>query len=144
MSQHNPRPFSLRIALKAHGDHLNVLNDTSVNSLLESRVLTSKIVGTGRGVRATSLASLLSVSLADSLAHGHGLVRSRKEDNLAVGGLGHGLHSLEVSDLHGRGGAEDIGGLAHQLGGFDLWNVSANSALSWCISRGHLPLPWRQ
>lgn len=82
-------------------------------------------------MRATSLANLLSVRLADGLAHGHGLVRSRKEDNFAVGGLGHGLHSLEVSDLHGRGGAEDVGGLAHQLGGFDLWNMLAVSALSW-------------
>jgi hypothetical protein len=34
-----------------------------------------------------------------------------QENHLAVGGLGHGLHGLEVTDLHGRGGGEDIGGL---------------------------------
>lgn len=56
----------------------------------------------------------------------HGLVLRGQEDDLAVGRLGHGLHGLEVSDLHGRGAGQDVGGLAHELGGFHLcgWWVS--------------------
>jgi hypothetical protein len=30
------------------------------------------------------------------------------------------LHSFEVTDLHGGSGAQDVGGLAHQLGRLDL------------------------
>lgn len=54
------------------------------------------------------------------VARTHSLVGSRQEDDLAVGGLGHGLHSFEVTDLHGGSGAQDVGGLAHQLGRLDL------------------------
>ena len=50
----------------------------------------------------------------------HSLIGSRQENNLAVGRLGHGLHGLEVPDLHGGRGGEDVGGLAHELGGLDL------------------------
>lgn len=46
--------------------------------------------------------------------------RAREEDDLAVSRLGHSLHSLEVSDLHGRSRAEDIGSLSHELGRLDL------------------------
>jgi hypothetical protein len=41
------------------------------------------------------------------------LVRAGQEDDLAVGRLGHGLHSFEVSNLHGGGRAQDIGSLSH-------------------------------
>ena len=39
---------------------------------------------------------------------------------LAVGGLGHGLHGLEISDLHGGGAGQDVGGLAHEFGALNL------------------------
>lgn len=52
--------------------------------------------------------------------HADGLVRSGEEDDLAVGGLGHRLHGLEVADLHRRRRGEDVGGLAHELRGLDL------------------------
>lgn len=35
---------------------------------------------------------------------------------LAVRRLGHCLHGLQISDLHGRSRRQDIGGLAHELG----------------------------
>lgn len=50
----------------------------------------------------------------------NGLVVGRQEDDLAVSSLGHGLHCLEVSDLHGRSRAQDIGRLSHEFGGFDF------------------------
>ncbi|KAI6756254.1 hypothetical protein HG530_011990 [Fusarium avenaceum] len=50
----------------------------------------------------------------------HALAGTRQEDDLAVSRLGHGLHSLEVSDLHGRSRAKNVGSLSHELGGFDL------------------------
>lgn len=102
---------------------LDVLDDTCVQGLLETWVLTSKVTEV---LLAAALARLLG-------GHGsvqgiaHGLIRSRQEDDLAVGRLGHGLHGLEVADLHGGGGAENIGGLTHELGGFDL----EGSALVW-------------
>ena len=45
--------------------------------------------------------------------HGH-------KDDLAAGALGHLLQSLELTDLHGGGRGEDVGGLTHQPGGVDL------------------------
>lgn len=51
---------------------------------------------------------------------GHRLVGGGQEDDLGVRRLGHGLHRLEVTDLHGGRGREDVGGLAHQLGALDL------------------------
>ena len=46
--------------------------------------------------------------------------RAGQENDLAVGALGHGLHRLQVSDLHGRRTAQDIGRLAHQFRALDL------------------------
>ena len=50
----------------------------------------------------------------------YGRVRSRQEDDLAVRALGHGLHGLQIPDLHGRRGAHDVCGLAHEFGGLDF------------------------
>lgn len=50
----------------------------------------------------------------------HSLISSRQENNLAVRTLGHGLHRLQVANLHGRGGRQDISRLPHQLGSLDL------------------------
>lgn len=96
---------------------LHVLHDTSLDGLRETRVLTSKI-----NVRrwCAGGGTLLIGRGGDGIAHGHGLVGSRQEDDLAVGRLGHGLHGLEVADLHGRSGAENIGSLSHELGRLDL------------------------
>jgi hypothetical protein len=71
----------------------------------------------------------LSLSLSDSLVRGgafsdrvchlhlvlNGLVGSRQEDDLTVGGLGHLLHSVKVSDLHGGCRRKNIGSLAHSV-----------------------------
>lgn len=77
---------------------LDVLNDTGVHGTFEPVVL----VFAGSFTRAVGGAELLL----------HGLVDRGQEDDLAVGSLGHGLHCLEIADLHGRGGREDVGGLS--------------------------------
>lgn len=98
---------------------LDVLHDASVHGLLETWVLTSKVLVAALSLSAAGLAGGVG-------GHGgvegiaHGLVRGGQEDDLAVGRLGHGLHGLEVSDLHGGSRAEDVGSLTHKLGGFDL------------------------
>ena len=83
---------------------------------METTVLTSKV-------------RIVDLAVLRALARGlHGVVErgahrwagTGKEDDLAVGRLSHGLHGFEVADLHGRSGTEDVGGLTHQLGGFDL------------------------
>jgi len=43
-----------------------------------------------------------------------------QEYDFTVGRFGHGLHSLEIADLHSRCGGQNVGGLAHKFGGFDL------------------------
>lgn len=68
------------------------------------RVCCSKLGFHGTGVRA-------------GLAHAG---RSWEEDYLRVRALGHLLHSLEVSDLHGGCGAQDVGSLAHKLRRLDF------------------------
>lgn len=47
----------------------------------------------------------------------HSLVHCRQKDDLAVGCLGHGLHRLEIADLHRRCRRQDISGLK--------WRVSS-------------------
>ena len=99
--------------------NLNVLHNASVHGGLETGILlTSKVPKLG--VLGTALARLVGGRASDGAAHVHGLVGGGQEDDLAVGRLGHGLHGLEVADLHGGRGAQNVGGLAHQLGGFDL------------------------
>lgn len=95
---------------------LDVLNNVSVHGLLETLVVAKDVV---RGLEVGSVSSVGVNSRLERLVKT--LVRgSGKENDLAVGRLGHSLHSLEVTDLHGGGGAQDIGSLAHELGGFDL------------------------
>ena len=46
----------------------------------------------------------------------HRLVRSGQEDDFAVGRLGHGLHGLQIADLHRGRRGQDVRRLPHQLG----------------------------
>ena len=98
-----------------HSHPLDVLHHPGIYGLLEAVVGVSvkHVVCEAAGPFAGMICQL---------RHGllHRLVRGRQEDNLAVGRLGHCLHGLEVSDLHGGCGAQDVGGLSHQLGRFDL------------------------
>ena len=48
------------------------------------------------------------------------MVIRRQEDDFAVGRFRHRLHSFQVSDLHRRRRAQDVGSLAHELRGFDF------------------------
>lgn len=48
----------------------------------------------------------------------HRLVGAWKENDFTVGGLGHGLHSLQIADLHGWSAAQDVGSLTHEFGRF--------------------------
>ena len=89
------------------------------------------------GVRVTGVLRSLTIpawAFIVLICHGHlrlnSLIGGREEDDLAVGGLGHGLHSFEVSDLHGRSRRQDVGSLSHQLGGFDFGAGSDNLGLS--------------
>lgn len=97
---------------------LHLLNHPGVDGRLETVVLTCKF-GKVRG-----LASLADVGGlhggVEGGGAGHGLVGGGQEDDLAVRRLGHCLHGLEVADLHGRGRRQNVGGLAHELGGLDL------------------------
>lgn len=97
--------------------HLDVLLNAGVHSLLETWVLTSKVLLSAKVV-ATGLASFVGQGGIEGAAHA--LACTRQKDDLAVGGLGHRLHSLEVSDLHGRSRAQDVGSLSHEFGGFNL------------------------
>lgn len=105
---------------------LDVLDHAGVHGFLEAWVLTSKVivfvaVAGSRQVKIACFARLLVLHSRLNGTRTHGLVGSRQEDDLAVGRLSHGLHSLEVADLHGRSRAEDVGSLTHQLGRFDLY-----------------------
>lgn len=80
----------------------DVFNDPGVHGTLKALVcLGSLAVSTGTLARIFSSAELLL----------NGLIHCGQEYDFAVCGLGHGLHCFQVSDLHGRGGGEDIGGL---------------------------------
>jgi hypothetical protein len=106
-------------------DCLDVLNHPRIHCLLKAVVIgvhvelvTCILPGL---IIARSFASCVRRSRSGfQHALGDGLVGSGQEDDLAVGSLGHSLHGLEVSDLHGRSRAEDVGGLSHKLGGLDL------------------------
>lgn len=106
------------------GTKLEIFHDASVHGLLETWVLTSKIasIAGGAGATFTGLGEIAQCSIHGSCVEG--LAVARQKDDLAVGRLGHSLHSLEVADLHGWRRTQDVGGLAHQLGGFDLKKAS--------------------
>lgn len=90
----------------------DVFNNPGVHGALKALVcLGSLAVSTGTLARIFSSAELLL----------HSLIHCRQEDHFTVCGLGHGLHCFQVSDLHGRGGGEDIGGLTTVLGYAPLW-----------------------
>lgn len=94
--------------------HLNVLDDLCVHCLLEA-LSTLAIEWLAFAAALTRiLIRLLQRLTADSL------VVRRQEDNLAICRLGHGLHSLQISDLHGRCRRQDISSLAHELRALDL------------------------
>lgn len=93
---------------------LEVLDDASVHGTLEAIV--GAVVGVDGPVGARSLAR--TVGRGELLLHR--LVRGRQENDLAVSRLGHGLHCLQVADLHGRRRRQNVGSLTHQLGGFHL------------------------
>lgn len=97
----------------------NIFHDACIQGLQVAGVLGCKVELTG----------LVAACLACPLRGGgggvedgaHVLAGAGQEDDLAVGRLGHGLHGLEVTDLHGRCRAENVGGLSHQLGRVNLW-----------------------
>lgn len=93
----------------------DVLNNSGVDSLVEPPVIkvTEGVVPPLGGLPLVKRRIKL-------LRRRHRLVGSRQEDDLGVGALGHGLHGLEIADLHGGSGRQDVGGLAHQLGCFDF------------------------
>ena len=93
-----------------------MLNDAGVYSLLKAGVRRAEIVSKVGDARSLAV-------LVEDGAVGHGLVGGGQEDDLAVGRLGHGLHGLEVADLHGGSGREDVGSLAHELGSLNLLGV---------------------
>jgi hypothetical protein len=103
---------------------LDVLNHLSLDGLVETVIGGGKVmsaaVALAEGVGAAGAGGLLLEGGLEGGVAGHGLVGGRQEDDLGVGALGHGLHGLEVADLHGRRRGEDVGGLAHEFGGFDL------------------------
>lgn len=70
----------------------------------------------------------IGISLRELLLRSH--VCRGQEDDFAVCGLGHSLHSLQVSDLHSRRRAQDVGGLTHEFGALDLRTRSNDLALS--------------
>lgn len=115
-----------------------MLDDGGVDRALEALVVVAVLAlgaaGVGNGVARGALAS--SCCPGELLLHG--LVLRWQEDNLGVCRLGHLLHRLEVPDLHGRRAAQDIGGLPHQLGGFDLGAGRNDLGLTGTLAlRGH-------
>ena len=91
---------SARLALLIRRD-LDVLDDTSVQGLLETGILTSKVFEVDVALFALEGLGVRHRGVKGGLLTRHCLVGGRQEDDLAVGRLGHGLHSLEVADLHG-------------------------------------------
>lgn len=81
-------------------NRLDILDNSCVHSALKPVVL-------GLAIMTGSLSGV--VSGCHLLLHG--LVDCGQEDDLAIGGLSHGLHRLKVPDLHGRRGGKNIGRL---------------------------------
>ncbi len=107
-----------------------------IDSPLETGVLTSKvtIVIFRRGVDAR----VLCFSGQRALHHTSDRRGAGQEDDLGVGALGHGLHGLEVSDLHGGCAGQNVGRLSHELGGLHLGASGNDLGLSDTLGlRGH-------
>ena len=111
---------------------LDVLDNVGLDSLVKAAV-TRELVGLV--VTILVLGGVGKRGLEIGRAR-HGLVGGGQEDDLAVGRLRHGLHGLEVADLHGRGGREDVGGLAHELGALDLGLGGDDLALADALALG--------
>lgn len=134
------RPLSISslLAVHHHNDRtsllsvvrgLHILHDPGVHSALEALSVASELVralGAGQMVTIADGAVILVMtwSLSRSLSCSelllNCLVLGREENDLAVRRLGHGLHSLEVSDLHSWCRAQNISGLTHEFGGLDF------------------------
>merc|ERR1711939_610750 len=98
---------------------LHVLHNASVYGVLEAAVAVELTVAGVVLVALVATGTLAHIFrrldiLADAVAG------PRHENDLAVGRLGHGLHGLEVADLHGGRAGQDVGGLAHELGALDF------------------------
>lgn len=91
------------------------------------------------GVAPTAFASLLERYGGVEVAR----AGAWQEDDLAVGGLSHSLHSFEVADLHSRSRTENVGGLPHQFGRFNL-DISQYAIEDFGENGSYLPPPLRQ
>ena len=100
---------------------LDVLNDAGIHRALEFVSALAFVVAVGECLR------------HGLGANGRG---ARQEDDLAVCGFRHGLHGLEIPDLHGWSARQDIGGLAHKLGGLDLCAGGNDFGLSDTLTLG--------
>ena len=99
-----------------------MLNDIRPNSLRKMRVRTSKIRAVS-SLNRDPLPAIRRRALAHTIRHRHlggHIRRSGQEDDLAVRALGHGLHSLQVADLHRGRRGQDVSGLAHEFRGLDF------------------------
>merc|ERR1719456_119753 len=97
---------------------LHVLHDASVYGVLEAAVAVELTVA---GVLVALVAARTFAYILRRLdVLPDAVAGPRHEDDLAVGRLGHGLHGLEVADLHGRRAGQDVGGLTHELGALDF------------------------
>jgi len=94
---------------------LHVLDDVRVDGTLEAGAAAC-ILACGVGLDAEGVAGGGgwvrggSVGVGVGVGEGalDGLVLGGQKDDFAVGGFGHGLHCLEVSDLHGGRAGEDV------------------------------------
>lgn len=99
-------PLFIPTYTSAGASRLDVLHHAGIDRVLESILEPIILLW---GMTAWPLAGV--VSSRQLLLHS--LVCRGKEDDLAVRRLGHGLHRLEVSDLHGRSRRKNIGSLGH-------------------------------
>ncbi len=114
---HHPFNPSNPTLIKTRENPSDILNDPRVHRLLEP---IARIAPTRPLPRAPRMATRPLAKGIRLRKLGRHIGRPRQEDDLAVRRLRHRLHGLEVADLHRGRGAQDVGGLAHQLGGLDL------------------------
>jgi len=105
--------------------HLDILNDPSVHRLLEPiiGITRKRLLIPIRRFGTLPMATrplTIRIGLLELLLHTHRLIGRRQEDDLAIGGLGHGLHSLQIPNLHRGRRAQDVSRLPHQFGTFHL------------------------
>jgi hypothetical protein len=106
--------FIRRKTLLPTSSHLHVLDDMRVDGALEAVAVTA-ILLCSRTVH-TECVFRVGAVRARTLTHGVGLserslyshVLRGQEDDLGICRLGHGLHGLEVADLHSGCGGEDV------------------------------------